>query len=652
MARWAEYFEQLFTIDPPSGQLQTAGLQILDADPSIDETAPYTDDVKEAVAKLRSGKTAGILYLQSPAETPETEQSGFIPCKLPMKKQSSQSLKLGCLKDFNLEVQFKPDVKPIFCKPRSVPFAIQDDLAKAYDAGIARGVWEPAQFNAYRTPIVPIRKAMLPGQVKLKICVCGDYSVMVNSQVETHRYPIPLPEDLMRKLGGGYCFIKIDLADAYNKIKLGGIPRGAKVNDIIKMPAPEDVKSLKSFLSSVQFYGNFLSNLATVAELLHRLTRKESVWKWDAEEQNAFEKLKELLSTESGSLRFIYANWNFLQCFEHHKPLLTLFRPTKAPPALAATRLAHWALQLSQHDYSIEHRKTLDHQNADSLSRWPASTDSSFDGEESGPDINTGCAINMVNDHVKPVNATTLQRGSTKDPVVSTVMCHCREGWPPKKTEDANNKVEDSRSIDGDIEETCCRCTSCGEHHSKLAKPATHPWVLHEKPWSQIHLDHAFNFMGSNWLVLTDAYLKYPCIHPTQSIFTKATINLLEQDFAHFGYPHTLVTDNASSFLSEEFQHWCKERNIVHLSGASYHPATNGAAECLIQTFKQALRKSALPPKAALQEFLMQYWHTPTSSGFFSPREMLNERQMRTRIDTLLSSPADVLQEKQVKEAA
>ena len=26
MARWAGYFEQLFTVDPPSGQIRTAGL--------------------------------------------------------------------------------------------------------------------------------------------------------------------------------------------------------------------------------------------------------------------------------------------------------------------------------------------------------------------------------------------------------------------------------------------------------------------------------------------------------------------------------------------------------------------------------------------------------------------------------------------------
>ena len=54
-----------------------------------------------------------------------------------------------------------------------------------------------------------------------KLRVCGDYSVAVNAQLETHCYPIPLPEDLMRKLSGGYGFSEIDQADAYNQVMLG-----------------------------------------------------------------------------------------------------------------------------------------------------------------------------------------------------------------------------------------------------------------------------------------------------------------------------------------------------------------------------------------------------------------------------------------------
>ncbi|XP_067945052.1 uncharacterized protein [Watersipora subatra] len=131
--------------------------------------------------------------------------------------------------------------------------------------------------------------------------------------------------------------------------------------------------------------------------------------------------------------------------------------------------------------------------------------------------------------------------------------------------------------IEADIMEACKQCTSCAEHQNQPAKPPSHPWRLPEKPWSRIHIDHAINFLGSNWLVVVDAYSKDPCIHPTTSTSTKTTTELREQNFAHFGYPHTIVSDNATTFKSEEFQRCSRDHGIVHLTGAPYHSATNGA---------------------------------------------------------------------------
>ena len=205
--------------------------------------------------------------------------------------------------------------------------------------------------------------------------------------------------------------------------------------------------------------------------------------------------------------------------------------------------------------------------------------------------------------------------------------------------------------IDFDIEDLCRKCTSCGQFQNKPAKPSIHPWMMPEKPWSRLHLDHAINFLGRNWLVLVDAYSKYPCIHSITSTSSKSTTAILEQEFAHFGYPHTLVTDNATTFMSQEFQAWCKQRGIVHLTGAPYHSATNGAAERLIQSFKQALRKSSLPPKEALQEFLMQYRKIPFASGL-SPSELLNGRRIRIKIDTLVPSIPHLLQGRQSRQAS
>ena len=68
--------------------------------------------------------------------------------------------------------------------------------------------------------VVPVHKALQPNEKRIKLRVCGDYSVTVNPQLDTHRQPLPLPDDLVRKLSGGYYFTKIDLANAYNQIRL------------------------------------------------------------------------------------------------------------------------------------------------------------------------------------------------------------------------------------------------------------------------------------------------------------------------------------------------------------------------------------------------------------------------------------------------
>ena len=113
------------------------------------------------------------------------------------------------MKDVELEVRFKLDFKPVFCKPHTVPFALLEDLNQAYDKGIKKGMWVPTPFNKYGAPVLPICKALQPGDERTKLRVCGDYSVTVNPHLEMHRHPLPLPEDLV-----------VDLAYAYNQIQL------------------------------------------------------------------------------------------------------------------------------------------------------------------------------------------------------------------------------------------------------------------------------------------------------------------------------------------------------------------------------------------------------------------------------------------------
>ena len=164
-----------------------------------------------------------------------------------------------------------------------------------------------------------------------------------------------------------------------------------------------------------------------------------------------------------------------------------------------------------------------------------------------------------------------------------------------------------------------------------------------EKPWSRLHLDHAINFLGRNWSVLVvDAYSKYPCIHPTTSTSSKSTTAILEQEFARFGYPHTSVTDNAITFMSQEFQVWCKQRGIVHLTGAPYHPATKRCCRAFDTILQTGIEKILVISKRSIARV--------SDAVQESPSELLNGRRIGNKFDTLVPSIPHLLQGRQSRQ--
>ena len=97
--------------------------------------------------------------------------------------------------------------------------------------------------------------------------------------------------------------------------------------------------------------------------------------------------------------------------------------------------------------------------------------------------------------------------------------------------------------------------------------------------------------MGKMFLLIVDAHTKWMDIHITNSSTSQVTIEKLCQSVSNFGFPLMIVTDNGSSFVSEEFQTFLAANGIIHRRSSPYHPATNGLAERAVKTFKHSMRK-------------------------------------------------------------
>ena len=211
-----------------------------------------------------------------------------------------------------------------------------------------------------------------------------------------------------------------------------------KVEAILSEPTPTDERQLRSFLGLVNYYGRFVSDLATIAHPLNDLLKREHSWYWSDECEAAFCKLKEKLAStvlvhydislplklacdasaygvgavishvinDGSDLPVAYASWTLTKSEQNypqiekealsnilvvkkfhkflygrkftlvtdHKPLVTILGPRSHIPTLAAARLQRWALLLAAYQYEVEFKSTDKHGNAEGLSRLPLPT--------------------------------------------------------------------------------------------------------------------------------------------------------------------------------------------------------------------------------------------------------------------------------------
>ncbi|QRW24758.1 Retrotransposable element Tf2 protein [Rhizoctonia solani] len=78
-------------------------------------------------------------------------------------------------------------------------------------------------------------------------------------------------------------------------------PRGfsmdqKKIEAVTAWPQPKTVKQVQAFLGFVNYLWRFIPNFSTVAQPLHNLTKKETTWLWDQQEEQAFQELKTLVT--------------------------------------------------------------------------------------------------------------------------------------------------------------------------------------------------------------------------------------------------------------------------------------------------------------------------------------------------------------------
>lgn len=276
-------------------------------------------------------------------------------------------------------------------------------------------------------------------------------------------------------------------------------PDPLKTSAIDNFPQPKNVKGVQSFLGLVGYYRKFIKGFADIAKPLTSLLKKNNKFIWSEECINAFNKLKQAITSEpvlqhpNFSERFIlscdasnvaisgilsqgklgeehpiayvsrtlqptetrysttekemlaifwsikqyrpYLYGNEFIVISDHKPLQWIFKTKDS-----TNRLFRWRLQLAEYDFIVLHKPGRHHTNVDCLSRYVGDSNININSEMNIETFDKDIKRNEIKNQINDIKITENKNGFECNVITRRAAREAKE--IELQNEDDNQKID------------------------------------------------------------------------------------------------------------------------------------------------------------------------------------------------------------------
>ncbi|KAG1941992.1 retrotransposable element [Pimephales promelas] len=395
-------------------------------------------------------------------------------------------------------------------------------------------------------------------------------------------------------------------------------PTESKVEAIVKAPAPTNVSELRSFLGLLNYYGKFVANLSTLLQ-------------WSLQCAQAFNACKQHL---------LSSKW-----LAHYDPKKPLRLACDASPYGVGAVISHVLPSGEEHPIAFASRTlTASEKNYAQIEKEALSI---VFGVKKFHKYLYGRKFHLLTDH-KPLLAILGPKSA-----IPTLAALRMQRWALTLLA-YDYEIEYRRSSDHANADALSRLPPALNRSGILwGSRVIIPPKYRERLLSELHEGHPGVIRMK---ALARGYLWWPGLDQDIQNFltnTEKTINLLRHLWAAYGFPKELVSDNGPPFTSREFEEFLRNNGVRHILSPPYHPATNGQAERVVQTFKKAwerLRAQFVAPHLRLVRFLLTYRNTPHTVTERTPAELFLKRLPRIRLTLLKPDTSAVVLKHQAQQ--
>ncbi|RVW39710.1 Retrovirus-related Pol polyprotein from transposon 17.6 [Vitis vinifera] len=352
----------------------------------------------------------------------------------------------------------------------------------------------------------------------------------------------------------------------------------AKVELIVKLPPPTNVKGIRQFLGHAGFYRRFIKDFSKISKPLCELLVKDAKFVWDEKCQRSFEELKQFLTTAP----IVRApNWKLpfeVMCDSSNLAMgAVLGQREDGKPYVIY--YASRTLNEAQKNYTTTEKELLAVVFA--LDKFRAYLVGS-----SIVVFTDHSALKLViahDSHGLPINDDFPEESLMSvdlAPWYSHIANFLVTGEVPNQI---IRKCVPEQEQSGILSH--CHDSACGGH---FASQKTAMKVIQ----SDFMGPFPMSFGHSYILVGVDYVSKWVEAIPCRSNDHKVVLKFLKDNiFARFGVPKAIISDGGTHFCNKPFETLLAKYGVKHKVATPYHPQTSGQVELANREIKNILMK-------------------------------------------------------------
>ncbi|UYV70210.1 K02A2.6-like [Cordylochernes scorpioides] len=517
-----------------------------------------------------------------------------------------------------IHIDIPDNAEPKFVKARTVPFALRNLVDEKLKALEEQGIIEPIKFSKWASPIVTVLKN------DETIRICHDYKTTVNLYTNPDKYPLPTILQLLDRLRGGKVFTKLDMAQAYQQLKVDD-----ESSEILTINTPRGlyrVKRLPFGLNSAvgtfqRFMDTLLMGIDGVAVylddvLISGINCGDLMKKT---EKVLLRFMEAGLRLKRNKCKFYVPEIEFLGMKIDNKGIHPseekLIAIKDARPPSNKKELMSFLGLLNYYERFLRNKATVVeplHRLLDSNNPWKWNREHQRAFKEAKSLISSESVLAHFDDNL-PILVSCDASEYGIGAILSQVDHEVER--PVVFASRTLNKTERRYAV---IDKEALAVIFVVRFVCRVV-------TIHQK-FTILHIDHVGPFQGKLFLVVVDAYSKWIEAKIVSTTSTETTINSLKEIFATHGLPDVIVSDNGTSFTSELFRTFLKRNGVRHILCAPYHAASNGQVERAIQTLKNLLRKK-------LSRSLLSMRIAINSTTQKSPAQLLMNRNLKSLLN-------------------